>query len=36
MANDHFAYVSIHRKAIDELEQYKKELGEDFINSIIN
>ena len=26
LAKDHFAYVSVHRKAIDELEQCKKEL----------
>ena len=26
LAKDHFAYVGIHRKIIDELEQFKKEL----------
>ena len=26
LAKDHFAYVGVHRKAIDEIEQCKKEL----------
>ncbi len=32
LAKDHFAYVSVHRKAIDELDQCKKELWSMFMN----
>jgi hypothetical protein len=33
LAKDHFAYVSVHRKAIDELDQCKKELWSMFMNA---
>lgn len=33
LAKDHFAYVGVHRKAIDELDQCKKELWTMFMNS---
>lgn len=33
LAKDHFAYVGVYRKAVDEIEQYKKELWKMMIDS---